>query len=471
MATKVRVLILGAGPTGLLTAWALKERGISDVCIIEKTGSVGGLAKRRTAAGWHVDFGPHRFQTRDERIRAVIEQMVGAKLREVTNKRVGVWLRGSPVDYPPRLGQVIRALPAKEVLQCGASFIKSRLFGPRSDPAHTYEGWTIARYGNRFYQLTLAHMARKMWAVEPPALSEDLAIERDVLGSARGLMFGPSLSRGYRQYQERFYYPQTYFGELWERAVTQLQQSGIGVILNAVPTSLRIENNRVLTVTVRSNDGEREFNPHYVVSTIPLPYLVSAFGSQLPSEAHVALERILYRALVIVYLIMRKSKLSPFHFIYFPEPEYVFQRLFEQKNFADQPQNSSSTVIGAEISCFEDDSVWRSSDDELRKHVVEGLERAGLATTSDIGDCFTARESHAYPMYTWNYRGALDTLLDELGKLENLILNGRQGLFKFNNIDHCVEMGLAAAHHIATDQPPHNWQAAIRSFKQFKVID
>ena len=471
MATRLRALVLGAGPTGILTAWALKEKGITDVCIIEKTDSPGGLARSRERAGWCVDFGPHRFQTRDERIRTVIEQVLGAKLRTITDKQIGIWLHGRPVDYPPGFAELIRTLRARETVRCGASLLRSRLFGSRSEPARTYESWLIARYGNRFYQTTLGPMTRKMWAVEPPALSEDLAKERVVLGSLRELIFRTPLSRAYQQFQKSFYYPQRCFGEIWENAAAQLRRSGVGVMLNTTPVSLRVEGNRIVSVTVRADEKEWEFSPDYVVSTIPLPDLVSALGSQLIRETRVPLERLLYRALVILYVVLRTPRLSPFHFIYFPQPDYIFQRLFEQKNFADQPENPQSTVIGAEISCFEDDEVWRASDEELCKQVVAGLERAHLATGSEVGGFFSAREPHAYPMYMWNYRGALETVLDELGRIENLVLNGRQGLFKFNNVDHCVEMGLAAAEHIASDQPPESWQASIRAFKEFKVVD
>jgi len=472
MATRVRVLVLGAGPTGILTAWALKEKGIADVCIIEKTDSPGGLAKSRKRAGWRVDFGPHRFQTRDERIRTVMEQLLGAKLRTIADKRIGIWLGGRPVDYPPSFTQLARAFPAGETIRCGAGFLGSRLFRSGSRLGQTYEDWLIGRYGNRFYQTTLAPMTRKMWALGPSALSEDLAAERVVLGSSlRGLIFGPLLSRRYQQYQKAFYYPQRYLSEIWDNAAAQLREAGMGLALNSSPVSLRVESSRIATVTVRTEEKELEFRPDYVVSTIPLPDLVTALGSHLTGEAHASLEQLTCRALLIAYVELRTPRLSPFHYIYFPQPEYVFQRLFEQKNFADQVEHPDTTVIGAELSCFENDTVWRASDEDLFKQVVAGLERAELATEGEVRGLFTAREPHAYPMYTRDYRSALEPVLDECGRIENLMLNGRQGLFKFNNLDHCVEMGLAAAEHIAVGHPQESWQASIRAFKEFKVID
>ena len=472
MGTTTRVLVLGAGPTGILTAWALKEKGITDVCLVEKTDSPGGLAKSRKRAGWCVDFGPHRFQTRDERIRTVMEQLLGAKLRTIADKRIGIWLGGRPVDYPPSFSQIARAFPIGETLRCGASLVGSRLFRSTSHPVQTYENWLIAQYGNRFHHTTLAPMTRKMWALEPSALSQDLATERVVLDSSlRELVFGALLSRGYQQYQKAFYYPERYLAEIWDNAAAKLLEAGAGLVLNSSPVSMRVERSRIASVTVRTEDGELEFSPDYVVSTIPLPDLVSALGSQSTGEARAGLQQLTCRALVIVYVELRAPRMSPFHYIYFPQPEYAFQRLFEQTNFAQQPEHPETTVIGAEISCFEGDEVWRASDEDLFRHVVAGLERAELATESQVRLLFTAREPQAYPMYTLHYRDALEPVLDECGRIDNLMLNGRQGLFKFNNMDHCVEMGLAAAEHIANGYPPEKWKASIRAFKQFKVID
>ena len=44
MKNKKQALILGAGPTGLITAWKLLEANW-DVTIIEKNNSVGGLCR------------------------------------------------------------------------------------------------------------------------------------------------------------------------------------------------------------------------------------------------------------------------------------------------------------------------------------------------------------------------------------------------------------------------------------------
>jgi protoporphyrinogen oxidase len=55
-------IILGAGPSGLITAWKLVEAGW-DVSIIEKKNITGGLCRSWKYKNFIIDTGPHIFHT------------------------------------------------------------------------------------------------------------------------------------------------------------------------------------------------------------------------------------------------------------------------------------------------------------------------------------------------------------------------------------------------------------------------
>ena len=59
---KKNVYILGSGPTGLITAWKLLEKGFN-VTIIEKNSNSGGLCRSWNHNGFILDTGPHIFHT------------------------------------------------------------------------------------------------------------------------------------------------------------------------------------------------------------------------------------------------------------------------------------------------------------------------------------------------------------------------------------------------------------------------
>jgi protoporphyrinogen oxidase len=51
------IVIVGAGPAGLSTAWFLSKNGYHNVTVLEKLGRVGGLCKSLTVDGMSYDLG------------------------------------------------------------------------------------------------------------------------------------------------------------------------------------------------------------------------------------------------------------------------------------------------------------------------------------------------------------------------------------------------------------------------------
>ncbi len=52
-----KIVIIGAGPAGLSTAWFLVKNGFYNVTVLEKLGRVGGLCKSFTVDGMSFDLG------------------------------------------------------------------------------------------------------------------------------------------------------------------------------------------------------------------------------------------------------------------------------------------------------------------------------------------------------------------------------------------------------------------------------
>lgn len=81
---------------------------------------------------------------------------------------------------------------------------------------------------------------------------------------------------------------------------------------------------------------------------------------------------------------------------------------------------------------------------------MEDLSRLGLIQPEAVGWARIHRTPHAYPVYDLTYKSNLDTLMNYLDSFENLKTAGRQGLFKYNNMDHSIEMGLELAKNLLT---------------------
>ncbi len=62
-----RAVVLGAGLSGLAAAYECCARG-QDVLLLESERQVGGMAASWKVGPYWLDYGPHRFHTRDPKL-------------------------------------------------------------------------------------------------------------------------------------------------------------------------------------------------------------------------------------------------------------------------------------------------------------------------------------------------------------------------------------------------------------------
>jgi protoporphyrinogen oxidase len=85
------------------------------------------------------------------------------------------------------------------------------------------------------------------------------------------------------------------------------------------------------------------------------------------------------------------------------------------------------------------------SKEELLRTTIPGAEHLGLFSADMILDADISRRAHAYPIYDLTYAKNTSLVLDALEKITDSVTCGRQGLFRYNNMDHSIEMGKYAA--------------------------
>ena len=96
-----KIIIIGAGITGLSAAWKLSGKGYK-VDVIESDNSIGGLAKSIKVENYYFDIGPHSFFTEDKEIfKKVMDLFEGEQGEIPYSKRiVKMMFRGKYINYP-----------------------------------------------------------------------------------------------------------------------------------------------------------------------------------------------------------------------------------------------------------------------------------------------------------------------------------------------------------------------------------
>ena len=439
------VIVLGAGLTGLAAADLLASEGVR-VTVLEREDHPGGLATTVKQGAFHFDLGPHRYHTTKPELLDLVRELLpdGLLLKERISR---IRLMDRYFRYPLALGDVLKRMPPHRGAAMMLSYLGERLrnvVSPRRED--DFEGWVVRRFGRRLYDIYFGPYTEKLWGIPPAKLSADWASQRITVPGLTGLIretLFPSTEK-VRSLVSTFHYPKGGIGRISEALAARVVAHGGRVLCGTEPRAI-----------TRTGDGFRvevAGNPleaDGLVSTIPVDRYVELLGGLVPEAAHRSAETLSFRAVVFVALRLRNRVEAGDHWIYASEDDYLFNRLSIPENFDSDVSPEGSQVV-FEFSCQVGDGIWTGSTDILRS-AVEGGIRLGLFVREDVLESTVVKASHAYPVYDLGYASRSSTVLDALDALEGSVTCGRQGLFRYNNMDHSIEMGRCAAlEHLGT---------------------
>jgi protoporphyrinogen oxidase len=101
-----------------------------------------------------------------------------------------------------------------------------------------------------------------------------------------------------------------------------------------------------------------------------------------------------------------------------------------------------------EYFCNDGDTLWHTSNAELVQLAARELAQLGLVQEAEIEPGPVIRQSHAYPIYDTDYRANVNMVRGFLASLSNLHTIGRNGMHRYNNMDHSMLTGMLAARNI-----------------------
>jgi protoporphyrinogen oxidase len=187
----------------------------------------------------------------------------------------------------------------------------------------------------------------------------------------------------------------------------------------------------------------------HFVTTMALRELVHAFDPPPPAEVVAAADRLRYRDFLIVALVLDTPDPFDDNWIYVHSNDVQVGRIQNFRSWSEHmvadPAHSS---VGMEYFCNEGEALWSMTDEALIALAAAELETLGLGRAGRVLKGHVIRQRKAYPVYDTEYRAALATISDWIGRLENLQTVGRNGLHRYNNQDHSMLTGIYAARNI-----------------------
>jgi len=431
-----RVIVLGAGLSGLSAGAMLARRGVS-VTVIEKDHKSGGLASTFSQGPFLFDYGPHRFHTMNESLLSSVKQLLGDDLSTL-QRRSRIRLLDRYFDYPLALGNVLSSMPFRDGITMMAGFTWEKLRGfisPREQKS--FEGWVLSRFGRPLYDMYFSPYNLKLWGLPPFELSADWASQRITVPSLAGLVKETLFPSGkVRSLAGEFHYPRGGIGRIAEAMEEEIRSLGGELLFGSAADAIT----RAGTGWEVAAGGNR-VQGEWIINTVPLNEFAGLLGSLLPEPVHNASKELSFRSLVFLAVLLNGDSRASDHWIYTSEDRYLFNRLSLSRSF-DREMPSQAIF---EFSCQKGDKLWNADREELLGNALKGAEHLSLFTPDMARDSITVRQEHAYPIYRIGYREAAGVVLDGIKSLRGLVSCGRQGLFRYNNMDHSIEMGQCAA--------------------------
>ena len=108
-----------------------------------------------------------------------------------------------------------------------------------------------------------------------------------------------------------------------------------------------------------------------------------------------------------------------------------------------------ATGLCLEISCFPEDEVWRASDAEIEDRIRAELERVGMLDRDVPCKAHIIRKKFVYPIQFIGHVETVEKILEPVRSLSNVVTTGRQGLYKYCNMNECMEMAFDVADQIS----------------------
>ena len=485
---KKKILIIGAGPAGLTAAYELlKDNDKYEVTVLEESDRMGGISRTVEYKGNRMDMGGHRFFSRVKQVNDWWEEMMPAQgALSYDDKKLGrkgslskggpdpekedrvmlkrrrlsrIFFRQKFFDYPISLRwETIKNMGLWTTFLVGLSYMKSVVF---KRPEKSLEDFYINRFGKKLYSMFFENYTENLWGRHPSRISPEWGAQRAKGLSVTAILkdmfqkfFGVKNRRVETSLIEEFLYPKLGPGQMWDITAAEVEKRGGTILRQARVTNInRSRDNKVTGIVYEDTvTGEKKkLEGDIVISSMPLKDLVAGM-EDVPEDVRQIAKGLPYRDYMTVGILISGCRLKnetkiptlgnivPDNWVYVHDKGIHMGRFQIYNNWSPyMVADPEHTVwMGLEYFCDEGDRMWSMSDDSFARAAIREMVKTGLIESSkDVLDYHVERVKKAYPAYFETY-DRIEELRSYLNTIPNLFCVGRNGMHRYNNLDHSM---------------------------------
>lgn len=419
-----KIVILGAGLTGLSAAYHLEKRAILSYKLFEKEIEVGGLCKSLTHDGFTFDFTGHVIHINNEIFKQFIEHTIGFDALAAIARNSWIYSHGVYTRYP--FQRHLFGLPHHVVAECIEGF-KQR--NSQQSKINNFPAWVNYYFGPGFarhfflpfQKKNLAYDLKKITATWTQRFVPATSLEQIIAGAHNDIPENNGTT-----YNAQFYYPKQGGMLAWMHSIEHL-------LSNPAFTNMTVETIDIEQKCVIFSNGHHEFYDK-LVTTIPLNLLLDKIIDSSTTQFQRWATKLLCNSVINFNLGLKKPAFTDKHWIYFPEKKFPFYRLGFPSNLTHTMAPVGYSSISGEYAYFKKSrapmgKVMEKSKDEIQR--LFGIKDDEIAIQKVI------TIPHAYIIYDqWREKnlGKLLTALEQ----HDIYSIGRYGAWKYASMQEAV---------------------------------
>ena len=441
-----KIVIIGAGPTGLGAAYRLNELGYENWILYEKSDHIGGHATSHVDdKGFVWDEGVHVIFSHYPYFDRMIEEALGDEVHERVRES---WIVTGDNWVPYPYQNNLRYAPKDVQVKClvGAAKVAAQNNGN----AGNFRDWILATFGEGIAEAFMFPYNSKVWTTPLERMSKSWIAERvpvldfkrlleNVLYERDDVAWGPN---------SKFKFPlHGGTGQIYKQIARRFPD-------RVTPGKQLVEVDPAKR-HVSFADGTGD---HYdvLISTIPLDLLVQMMRPAQP-ELTDAAQLLEHNNLLVIGLGLERTIETSKSWVYFADTDLPFYRAtyfshYSPFNVPDGDNHRYSSMM-----CEASIRNGQSFDPEhMISQAMIGLVRAGILDKSDdqrLISRYHRYVPYSYPIPTLDRDRALQVIQPAL-LAQQVYSRGRFGAWRYEigNMDHSVMMGVEAVNHALTGE-------------------
>ena len=408
---KKKIIILGAGPVGLISGWLLSKKKW-DVKVYEMQNMVGGMCRSWKWNGHILDTGPHIFHTYDKNLIKFWKKHFSKFLENGTYYAKNVLNHNIKNAYSYPI--------SKEAINKYPNQIKSKIKKElnnknRNFHAKNFKEFIEQQVGKTLTEMFFEGYPEKVWGIPTREMTADWAPKRIKITEKIEPFFQ-------KQYTAVSKYGT---GSFYNSIATKIKKNKGKIYLNNKITNIKHIENKITQIEINNKNKIKISENDIILSTLPITLTSRLLGYN---------SKLKFRGIRSVYVSLHKQRSMPknVNWLYFPHKNIIFNRVSESSTMTNTVCKKNKTYLTCEIAFSKNDHIDKLNLKQISDKVINGLLKTNLIKDkSEIDLISENKENFVYPVQFTDYKSELAKTKQQVEKFGQLYSLGTGGEFEY----------------------------------------